>query len=130
MSTQTPLEKLERNFKNMITTLLKQAHEKLELDKAMGDELSAQKEEIKIKAVQTNLAFFEQAKTEQTIDAFKTKFFRLLRDHKAKIGLAIETAKQSENKEELVHQQIQHSVIIGPIEQTFMRFYEAAKKAK
>jgi len=129
MNDKSQIETLEQGFKKLMQQLLNESFKSADLDKAMGDFAGAEKEQIKIAVLQDNLARFDEAKTEETLDKLSEVFLAALESQKQVYEDAISVAKANGDKEDLIRQQIRLSVINGPVAGLFHRYYSQAEKA-
>lgn len=109
------VNKLEQEFLHFQHNLSKEATQKRDLDEAMGDIASANKERVKIDMFSRSIDMFRHVKNNGDFYDVKNSFMHWLDEEREGLEQLILQAKAEENAHAIVENQIRKSVLSGPI---------------
>lgn len=123
------IKKLEQKFLHFQHNLSEESARKRDLDKAMGDTVSADKEQIKIDIFNRCVEIFEQVKNEGSLEDVTNSFMNRLDEERGKLEQLISQAKEQENTQVMIENQIRKSMLKGPIGGIFKFCLKQVQKA-
>ena len=109
------IKELEQKFLHFQHNLSEESAQRRDLDEAMGDTVSASKEQIKIDMFNRSVEIFEQVKNEGSLEDVTNNFMNRLDEEREKLEQLISQAKEQENTQVVIENQIRRSMLKGPI---------------
>ena len=109
------IKRLERKFVCFQRDLSAESAQKRDLDTAMGNTVSASKEQIKIDMFRRSVELFEQVKNEDSLEDVADGFTKRLNEEREELEQLIAQAKEQENTQIVIENQIRKSMLKGPI---------------
>ena len=109
------IKRLERKFVRFQRNLLEESAQKRDLDTAMGDTVSASKEQVKIDIFRRSVELFEQVKNGDSLEDVTSRFMKRLDEERERLEQLIAQAKEQENAQVMIENQIRKSMLKGPI---------------
>lgn len=109
------IKKLEQKFLRFQHNLSEESAQKRDLDEAIGDTVSASKEQIKIDMFRRSVELFEQVKNEGSLEDVTNSFMNRLDEERGELEQLISQAKEQENTQVMIENQIRKSMLKGPI---------------
>ena len=116
------VKKLEQAFLGFQQNLLTEAVRNRDLDEAAGDFSSANKETVKINMFSRVIETFEQVKRKGTLKAVEDGFTSWLNEEKTRLEQLISEAREQDDKQLVIDNQIRKSVLDGPVGTIFKHY--------
>lgn len=123
------IKKLGQKFLRFQHNLSEESVQKRDLDRAMGDSVSAGKEQIKIDMFNRCVEIFEQVKNEGNLEDVTNSFMNRLDEERGKLEQLISQAREQENTQVMIENQIRKSMLKGPIGGIFKFCLKQVQKA-
>ncbi len=123
------IKQLKQEFLEFQHKLSKESAQQRDLNEAMGDTVSASKEQIKIDMFKRGIELFEQVSKESSLEDVTNSFMKLLDEEESRLELRITQAREQDNKQDMIENQIRKSMVHGPIGGVYRYCLKQVEKA-